>query len=93
MTDFKKFKNDILSLPGIWKNENDIFFTQYRDCYEALYNPNYPNGSTKDIIIRTTDKTGAYLRGNYELIIYQNGKYNAIYFSDFEELKKYIWGS
>lgn len=92
MTDFKKFKNDILSLPGVWKNENDVFFTQYRDCFEASYRPNYPNGSAKDASIRTIDKTGAYLRGNYELIIFQDGKYNAIYFLNLEELKNYFLG-
>ena len=61
-----------------------------RDGYSATYKPQYPNGSASDTTIQTIDKSGAYLRGNYELIIYLENKFTALYFQSIEQLKKYF---
>lgn len=90
MSNFKKFQNDILSLPGIWRNKKDIYFSQMKDGYSAAYKPQYPNSSNADKIIQTIDRSGAYLRGKYELIIYLENKFTALYFQDIEQLRKYF---
>lgn len=90
MTKFEKFKNDILSLPGGWNKEINIYFSQTRDGYTAAYKPEYPQTSKNDIIINTIDESGAYLRGNYELIMFVDKKIMALYFQDLSELKKHF---
>lgn len=90
MTNFKTFKSNVLSLPGVWNDEKNIYFSQTRDGYSAAYKPHYPRGSKKDMIIQTIDKSGAYLRGNYELIIFLNTKYQSLYFQTLTELHNYL---
>lgn len=90
MSYFNFFKDDILSLPGVWQNENDIYFSQMKDGYSAAYKPLYPNGCNKDIIINTINNSGAYLRGNYEVIIFLETKYTALYFKTIEEVKSFF---
>lgn len=92
MSDFKTFRDNILSLPGVWRNKEDAYFAQTRDSYIAAYKPLYPGNSKKDAIIQTIDKSGAGLRGSYELIVYLGNKYTALYFRDIDQLKKYING-
>ena len=90
MTLFKIFKNQILSLPKEWQNKDKVYFSQLKDGYSAAYKPYYPKSSYNDMIINTIDKSGAYKRGNFELIIFLQDKFTALYFESFEQLKKYI---
>ena len=92
MSNFKDFQRDILSLPYIREKKEDVYFSQLCDGYSAKYSPHYPKGSTSDFIIQTTDRSGAYLRGNYELMIYDNSanKYISVYFQDIDQLKEYL---
>ena len=85
MSDFKQFQNSIKSIGNVWSG-NDVYFNQMRDCYSATYKPNYPDGSTKDMIIQTIDHN----RGNYELIIWEDGKYTSKYFDNVDKLNQYF---
>lgn len=89
MSNFKQFQKNIKSIGNVWSG-NNVYFNQMRDCYSATYRPNYPEGCTKDMIIQTIDRTGAYNRGNYELIIWEDGKYISKYFDDVDELNQYF---
>lgn len=89
MSNFKQFRNDIKNIGDVWSG-NDVYFNQMRDCYSAAYRPNYPESCTKDMIIQTIDRTGAYKRGNYELIIYEGGKYTAKYYFSLDEIKQHF---
>lgn len=90
MSNFKDFQRTILSLSGVWKNESSVYFSQMKDGYSAAYKPNYPKGSTRDMIIQTIDKSGAYRRGNYELMIFLDNKYQSIYFQNIAQLREYF---
>ena len=92
MGNFKDFKNNIAELGGVWNNQNNVYFSQQRDCYAAEYRPRYPLSSKKDIIIQTIDRTGAYLRGNYELIMFLENKVVALYFDDVDDIKNFLGG-
>ena len=92
MGKFKDFKNNIAELGGVWNDKNNIYFSQMRDSYAAEYRPHSPRSSTKDIIIQTIEKTGAYLRGNYELIIFLENKFTALYFDDVDDIKNFLEG-
>lgn len=89
MTNFKKFKNDIKNIGGVW-NTDDVYFSQMRDGYSASYQPKYPDGCTEDMIIQTLENSGAYNRGNYELTIWQEHKYGCEYFNTIEEIRQYF---
>ena len=89
MSNFKQFQNDIKSIGNVWSG-NDVYFNQMRDCYSVTYKPNYPEGCTKDMIIQTIDRTGKYNRENYELDIWEDGKYTTKYFNTIEEIKQYF---
>lgn len=88
MSNFKDFKNKVLSIPGI--KENHTFFSQMRDGYSAAHKPVFPKSSKKDFIIQTIDQSGAYLRGNYELIAFEGEKVTSFFFEYFDDLKKHI---
>ena len=92
MSNFRTFQSDILSLPGVWQDKNNIYFSQMRDGYQAAYKPHYPHGGLDDMLIQTIDQSGAYLRGNYELIIYSGNKYTSLYFQTIDQLKTYFAG-
>lgn len=88
MSNFLMFKDKIYHLGGKWASK-DVFFMQTRDSYSAAYKPNYPNGSLQDMIIQTIDRTGAYNRGNYELVSYRKdcNKWMAEYFDTIGQLR------
>jgi hypothetical protein len=88
MSSFRDFINKVLSLPGI--EEKNTYFSQMRDGYAAAYKPLFPKSSEKDFIIQTIDQSGAYLRGNYELIAFDGSKVTSFYFEDFDNLKEHI---
>lgn len=91
MTNFKQFQNDIKNIGNIWSS-NDVYFMQTKDSYSATFKPYYPSSSTRDMIIKTIDRTGAYKRGNYELIVFddEGEKYTSEYFDTIDQLKC-IW--
>lgn len=48
------------------------------------------SNSNNTFMIQTIDQTGAYLRGNYELIYYCGTKWTSAYFQTFDALYKFI---
>lgn len=90
MSDFKEFKDLVLSLPGVWQESKNVYFSQMRDGYLAAYKPSYPEGTKKDMTLQTIYNTGAYLRGAFELSVFLENKFTAIYFSDVGALIKYF---
>ena len=42
------------------------------------------------MIIQTIDRKGSYLNGNFELIIYEDGKYTSKYFDAIDEIKEFF---
>lgn len=86
--DFKQFISDIRKIDGVWESD-DVYFSQMRDGYSASYKPNYPDNCINDMIIQTIYDTGACNRGNYELIIWENGKYSSKYFHDTYNIKEF----
>lgn len=89
MTYFKVFQNDIKNIGGVWGG-NDIYFSQMKDGYSATYKPKYPDSCIEDMVIQTLENSGAYKRGNYELIIWKENKYGCEYFNNIEEIKQYF---
>ena len=88
MGEFTNFKNNLCYL--LKDKEKDLYFSQLRDGYSAAYKPAYPNSTTNDFIINTIDKSGAYLRGNYELIIFVDNKVTAVYFDYLDDLVDFV---
>lgn len=88
ISNFKSFKQIIASLFDL-QDYQDIYFSQMCDGYSAAYKPKYPESSSHDIIINTIDKSGAYLRGNYETIYKDNNKISCIYFDDIKQLSAF----
>lgn len=88
---YKDFKETVKSLGGVWATE-DIYFTRVRDEYYASYKPMYPASSREDVVISDITSSGAYLRGDYELVRFDKGvgKVIATYFASFEDLEKHI---
>ena len=86
---FKQFQEDIRLIYPIWRSE-DVYFSQTRDSYSAEYRPKYPDYCTDDMIIQTIDRNGSYLNRNYELIIYEDGKYTSKYFDEIDEIKEFL---
>ena len=88
---YKDFKETVKSLGGVWATE-DVYFTQTRDGHYASYKPMYPSASTEDAVISDITSSGAYLRGDYELVRFEKdaGKVTATYFTSFEDLEKHI---
>ena len=89
MSNFKEFQKEIKALGTPW-NTDDVYFNQERDGYAASYKPMYPEYCNKDIIIQTIYNTGAYKRGNYELIIHDGTKFHSLYFMTMQELRNYF---
>lgn len=89
MSNFKQFQNNIKNIGNVW-NGNDVYFTQMIDGYSATYKPNYPECCIKDMIIQTLEGTGAANRGNYELTIWKDGKFEVEYFNSMNEIKQYF---
>ena len=83
MSNFKDFQNKVKSLHGVWASD-DVCFTQTKDGYQAAYKPEYPNSSDMDMIINDIQRSGAYLRGNYELIRKWGGRFRSFYFEDLD---------
>lgn len=48
--DFKKFKNIIRNLGGVWSSE-DVYFSKTQSTYTAKYAPKYPESSSEDSTI------------------------------------------
>lgn len=88
-SDFKTFREDIKSLGGVWASEN-VYFSQMRDGYTAAYKPKYPEPCNKYMTIQTLWASGAYNRGNYELISYREGKFSSNYFNSIAEIKQFL---
>lgn len=86
-SEFKFFRSEVTALFPLEKR-NDIYFSQMRDGYSATYKPEYPNGSKRDIIISDISESGAYLRGNYEMIHFHDGKAHAHYAEKLFDLRK-----
>lgn len=89
MSKFKDFQNKIKEIGNVWNSEH-VFFTQMRDGYSASYKPKYPESCNTDMIIQTLGGTGAANRGNYELIIFESGKFISKYFNYTDEIKTYF---
>lgn len=89
MSKFKDFQNKIKEINNVWNGEH-VFFTQMRDGYSASYKPKYPESCNDDMIIQTLEGTGAANRGNYELIIFDDGKFTSKYFDYADEIKAYF---
>ena len=89
MNKFKDFKDKIKEISNTWNSEN-VFFNQMRDGYSASYRPKYPKYCNDDMTIQTLEGTGAANRGDYELIIFDGGKFTSKYFDDIEEIKAYF---
>lgn len=89
MSNFKQFQKDVRFIYPIWRSE-DVYFSQMRDSYSAEYRPKYQDYCTDDMIIQTTDWNGSYLNGNFELIIYEDGKYTSKYFDAIDEIKEFF---
>ena len=83
MSDFKNFKNKVKALGGVWASE-DTYFSQTRDEYCAEYRPSYPSSTNRDMILKDIRRTGAYLRGNYEIVRLWGGKVQAFYYEDLD---------
>ena len=49
-SNFKCFKSDVRRKGGIWASD-DVYFSQFRDGYSAVYKPNYPERSPDDCSI------------------------------------------
>lgn len=72
---FYTFKKSIREKGGIWQSD-DVHFTQFRDGYSALYNPNYPEHSELDCAIsynwitdKWTYRTPEVYDAEYNLIL------------------------
>lgn len=89
MGKFKDFQIRVKEISKTWNSEN-VFFTQMRDGYSASYKPEYPEACNDDMIIQTLEGTGASNRGNYELIIFDDGKFTSKYFDYVDEIKTYF---
>lgn len=89
MSKFKNFQIGVKEISKTWNSEN-VFFTQMRDGYSASYRPKYPEYCNDDMIIQTLEGTEAVNRGDYELIIFDDGKFTSKYFNDTEEIKTYF---
>jgi hypothetical protein len=87
MSDFKIFQDKVKALCGVWASE-DTYFTQTRDEYCAEYRPCYPEHTNRDMIIKDIRRTGAYLRGNYELVRFWDGKVQAFYYEELDGTTK-----
>lgn len=86
MTNFKWFIQRVRAIGGVWASES-VFFSQTRDGYSAAYKPSYPESSKNDMIINDIRNSGAYLRGNYELIKMENGKFQPFYFDQISDIR------
>lgn len=88
MSKFTMFQYKIKNIGGVWAS-NDVYFMQTRDSYSAAYKPCYPKSSPRDMIIQTIDRTGAYKRGNYELIRRdeKNDRWFSEYFDNLEQVR------
>ena len=89
MTNFKQFKSDIKKIGKMWNTDN-VYYSQMRDGYSVSYKPKYPESCINDMIIQTLEGTGSANRGNYELIIWEAGKYTSKYFDTIEEIKQFF---
>ena len=89
MSDFKEFQKEIKALGNPWNTDN-VYFSQHRDGYAASYKPMYPKYCNEDMIIETIYNTGAYKRGNYELIIHDGIKFHSLYFMSMKDIKDYF---
>lgn len=89
ISNFKSFMRDIRSIFPQEKR-SEIYFSQLKDGYSAAYKPNYPECCKDDVIINDIQNSGAYLRGNFELIHSHGGKPHAHYASKISELKIHV---
>lgn len=85
MTTFKEFQAEVKNIGGPFASDS-VYFSQMRDQYSAAYKPEYPAASGRDIVINAIDQTGAYLRGNFELVHIHGGSVHAHYFNSLEEV-------
>lgn len=89
MGNFKDFRSRVTAIFPEDKRK-DIYFSQIKDGYGAAYKPLFPESSQNDIIINSIYNSGAYLRGNYELIHAKGGAAHVHYANSIEELKTHI---
>ena len=85
-SDLKNFKRAIKALGGKWASD-DVYFSQMRDGYSAGYKPAYPKCCNDDMTIQTIYGTGAANRGNYELIVFRDGKFTSEYFDKLDDIE------
>lgn len=90
MNNFNDFVNEILSLGGPW-NEGCLAFISREKEQDFVAHCTPPRGYP--LRISTINRTGAYLRGNYELVYYCHdaGKYTSAYFNTIDELKTFLF--
>lgn len=89
MTEFKSFIKAVREIGGKWASD-DVYFFQMRDGYSATYKPEYPSSSNLDMRICTLHDTGAQNRGNYELIVCEDGKFVCKYYKTLQEIAERI---
>ena len=91
MSNFKEFQAAVKRIGGPFASDS-VYFSQMRNQYSAAYKPEYPAASGKDIVINAIDQTGAYLRGNFELIHIHGGAVHAHYYKSLAEVRAEIEG-
>ncbi len=89
MTTFREFQKAVKKIGGPFSSDF-VYFSQMRDQYSAAYKPKYPAASNRDIVINAIDQTGAYLRGNFELVHIHGGKVHAHYYKSLAEVRAEI---
>lgn len=86
MGNFTDFRNHVKAVFSFMP-EKDLYFSQLRDGYVAAYKPAYPESTDQDVRISEISDSGAYLRGNYELVHVHNGKAHSHYAEHLSQLQ------